>query len=103
MDRRLQRVDDLMKKRFGKKVELLETYGPVQMCVFGLTYKYIENDNLIIFECERGVITVALVDTKGKKYYPSEYFKESDYYHYQDKNEDLCELVDSIKQLIDIQ
>lgn len=75
MDKRLQRVDDFMKKRFVEKVKLLETYGPVQMCVFGLTYKHIESDSLIIFECERGCITVALVDTDGKKYYPSEYFK----------------------------
>ena len=100
MDKRLQRVDDFMIKRFAEKVKLLETYGPVQMCVFGLTYKHIESDSLIIFECERGCITVALVDTEGKKYYPSEYFKESKYFHYEDKDEDLCELVDSIERLI---
>ena len=32
--------------------------------------------------------------------YPSEYFKESKYFHYEDKDEDLCELVDSIERLI---
>ena len=42
MDKRLQRVDDFMKKRFAEKVKLLEAYGPIQMCVFGLTYKHIE-------------------------------------------------------------
>ena len=100
MDKRLQRVDNLMTYRFGDRIKLLETYGPVQMCVFGLTYKFVEKDWLIIFECERGCITVALVDTDGKKYYPSEYFKESKYFHYEDKDEDLCELVDSIEKLI---
>ena len=100
MDKKLQRVDDFMIKRFGDKVKLLETYGPVQMCVFGLTYKHIESDSLIIFECERGFITVALVDTEGKKSYPSEYFEESKYFHFEDKDEDLCELIDSIERLI---
>ena len=45
-------------------------------------------------------ITVALVNKDGKKYYPSEFFKESSYFHYEDKDEDLCELVDSIERLI---
>lgn len=100
MDKRLQRVDNFMTKSFADRVKLLETYGPVQMCVFGLTYKLIDSDYLIVFECERGYITVALVDTDGQKYYPSEYFKESKYFHYEDKEEDLCELVDSIERLI---
>ena len=34
MDKRLQRVDDFMIKRFAEKVKLLETYGSVQMCVW---------------------------------------------------------------------
>ena len=34
------------------------------------------------------------------KYYPSEFFKESSYFHYEDKDEELCELVDSIERLI---
>ena len=69
------------------------------MCVW-INLKHIKSDSLIIFECERGIITVALVDTDGKKYYPSEYFKESNYFHYEDKDKDLCELVDSIERLI---
>lgn len=101
MDKRLQRVDDLMKKRFAEEVKLLETYGPVQMCVFVLTYKHIKSDSLIIFECERGYITVTLVDADGKNHYPRDYFEGSNYYHYEDKDEDLCELVDSIERLIE--
>lgn len=31
------------------------------MYILGLTYKYIENNNLIIFECECGIITVILL------------------------------------------
>ena len=45
MDKRLQRVDDFMKKRFVEKVKLLETYGPVQMCVFN------RETNLIFTNC----------------------------------------------------
>ena len=41
-----------------------------------------------------------MVDTDGKKYYPREYFEESKYYHFEDRDEDLCELVDSVEWLI---
>ena len=34
------------------------------------------------------------------KYYSSEFFLESSYFYYEDKDEELCELVDSIERLI---
>ena len=102
MDKRLNKVDDLMKKEYGEKVTLLEHYGPVQMCVFGLTYRYLPTNERIMFECERGAITVKLIGLEGKVYYPSEYFEKSRYTHWEDQDEDLLELVCSIRELIEL-
>lgn len=102
MDKRLQRVDNLMKEVFGNTVQLVEYYGPVQMCVFGLTYIYLPTNEKIVFECERGAITVRLVEKPGNEHYPGEQFKESRYTHWEDNDHDLQELVCSVKRLFEI-
>ena len=50
----MKQFDNIMRTTFGEKIELVSYYGPVQMCVFGLEYKYLPLSYTIKAECARG-------------------------------------------------
>jgi hypothetical protein len=79
---------------FGEDVELVEYWGPVQMCVFYLKYNYSPDDYKIIFECERGFIVIRVQDKAGNIFYPLMIFPKARYFHYADVEKDVLQLVE---------
>lgn len=90
----MSQFDCIMNQTFGNDVVLLSYYGPVQMCVFGLEYEYIPGKYKIKAECERGFITIEVINEKGLKFYPSMIYPESRYYHFEDRKKDVMQLIE---------
>ena len=90
----MSQFDSIMNQTFGKDVVLLSYYGPVQMCVFGLEYEYIPGKYKIKAECERGFISIEVINEKGLRFYPSMIYPESRYYHFEDRKEDVIQLIE---------
>ena len=90
----MSRFDNIMNQTFGKDVVLTTYYGPVQMCVFGLEYEYIPRKYMIKAECERGFITIEVINQKGLKFCPWIIYPESRYYHFEDKISDIKQLIE---------
>ena len=90
----MSQFDRIMNQTFGNDVVLLSYYGPVQMCVFGLEYEYIPGKYKIKAECERGFITIEVINEKGLRFYPSMIYPESRYYHFEDRKEDVIQLIE---------
>lgn len=90
----MSQFDSIMNQTFGNNVVLLSYYGPVQMCVFGLEYEYIPGKYKIKAECERGIITIEVINEKGLKFYPSMIYPESRYYHFEDRKRDVMQLIE---------
>lgn len=89
----MNRADQLMRKYFKDSVELVKYWGPVQMCVFYLEYEYKPLHYKIIIECERGFIVIAVENKNGEKFFPWMIYPETDYYHFEDKPEDVKQLI----------
>lgn len=96
-----QHFDTVMKEIFKEKITLVSEYGPVQMCVFGLTYLYPELQYKILVECERGIFTICVENSEGKRFYPQMIYQEADYYHCCDNEEHVMEAVTSIYRAIE--
>ena len=90
----MSQFDSIMNQTFGNDVVLLSYYGPVQMCVFGLEYEYIPGKYKIKAECERGFISIEVINEKGLKFYPWIIYPESRYYHFEDRKEDVIQLIE---------
>ncbi|MBP3468022.1 MAG: hypothetical protein J6K26_00695 [Lachnospiraceae bacterium] len=90
----MSQFDSIMNQTFGNNVVLLSYYGLVQMCVFGLEYEYIPGKYKIKAECERGIITIEVINEKGLKFYPSMIYPESRYYHFEDRKRDVMQLIE---------
>ena len=90
----MSQFDSIMNQTFGNDVALLSYYGPVQMCVFGLEYEYIPGKYKIKAECERGFISIEVINEKGLRFYPSMIYPESRYYHFEDRKEDVIQLIE---------
>ena len=90
----MSQFDSIMNQTFGNDVVILSYYGPVQMCVFGLEYEYIPGKYKIKAECERGFISIEVINEKGLRFYPSMIYPESRYYHFEDRKEDVIQLIE---------
>ncbi len=84
----------IMLETFGDDVELVEYWGPVQMCVFHLEYHYSPSDYKIIIECERGFVTIEVQNKLGEVFWPLMIFPDARYYHYADVEKDVLQLVE---------
>lgn len=91
--RGMRNIDRLMKKYFGTKIELGRYWGPEQMCVFTLIYKYKPLDYTIIIDCERGTVASIVKNPEGKSCFPLRLYPETSYTHYEDRNDHMEELV----------
>lgn len=96
----MRRADRLMRDYFKDSVELVKYGGPVQMCVFYLEYDYLPLNYKIVIECERGVITICVNNQEGQSFSPRMIYPEAKYYHYEDKPEDVAQLVKLTHQAI---
>ncbi len=85
---------------FGDTVCLVKYWGPVQMCVFYLEYDYSPSCYKIIIECERGVITISVKEQTGRHFSPWMVYPESRYYHYEDVDKDVYQLISLTHQAI---
>ncbi len=100
--RGMSRFHHIMNLTFGETAHLESYYGPVQMCVFGLEYEYTPKNYRIKVECERGFITVEVINEKGLKFSPWMIYPESRYYHFEDRENDVKQLVElTYKAIID--
>lgn len=98
----MSQFDNIMNQTFGNDVALVSYYGPVQMCVFGLEYEYIPGKYKIKAECERGFITIEVINENGLRFCPWMIYPESRYYHFEDKKSDVKQLIElSFKAIID--
>ena len=89
----MNRADQFMRKYFKSSIELVKYWGPVQMCVFYLEYEYMPLHYKIIIECERGFIVITVKNTNGEIFSPWMIYPEADRYHFEDKPEDVEQLV----------
>lgn len=95
-------VHDYMNQIFGETVELISYYGPVQMCVFWFEYMYLPQNYKIRVECERGFIQIELINEDGKKFSPGMIFPEARYYHFEDRKDDVHQLIElSYKAIVE--
>jgi hypothetical protein len=85
---------------FGDTVCLVKYWGPVQMCVFYLEYDYSPSCYKIIIECERGFITISVREQTGRHFSPWMVYPESRYYHYEDVDKDVYQLISLTHQAI---
>jgi len=89
----MNRADQLMRQYFGDSIKLVKYWGPVQMCVFYLEYEYMPLNYKIIIECERGFIVISAENQKGETFSPWMIYPEADYYHFEDRPDDVAQLV----------
>lgn len=89
----MNRADQFMRKYFKDSIELVKYWGPVQMGVFYLEYDYIPLKYKIVIECERGFIGITVENKNGEIFSPWMIYPEADYYHFDDKSEDVEQLV----------
>lgn len=90
----------LMLEFFEDTVCLGKYWGPVQMCVFYLEYDYSPSCYKIILECERGIITILVKDKAGRYFSPWMVYPESRYYHFEDVDKDVYQLISLTHQAI---
>ena len=93
-------IHDRMLSEFGDDIRLTSCWGPVQMCVFEIGYKYLPKDYSIVWECDRGIITVIVKDAEGKRFWPSMIYPEAHYYHYEDVQKDVAQLLELLIRAI---
>ncbi len=93
-------IHDRMLSEFGDDIRLTSCWGPVQMCVFEIGYKYLPKDYSIVWECDRGIITVIVKDAEGKRFWPSIIYPEAHYYHYEDVQKDVAQLLELLIRAI---
>lgn len=89
----MRTADELMKKYFKESIELIKYWGPVQMCVFYLEYDYKPMNYKIFIECERGFITINVTNHEGKRFSPWMIYPDTNYYHFEDRIDDIEDLV----------
>jgi hypothetical protein len=70
------------------------------MCVFYLEYDYSPSRYKIIIECERGFITISVKDQAEKQFSPWMIYPESRYYHFEDVDKDILQLISLTHQAI---
>lgn len=98
----MRHVHHYMNQIFGETAELISYYGPDQMCVFELEYAYLLQRYTIKIECERGFIVIAIIDEDGRKFSPWMIFPESRYFHFEDRESDICQLIElSYKAIVE--
>ncbi len=85
---------------FGDDIELIDYWGPVQMCVFNLEYHYSPRDYTIIMNCERGFLVIEVLDKDGKIFWPAMIYPESRYYHFADVEKDILQLAELVYKAI---
>lgn len=90
----MNQFDYIMNQTFGNDIVLVSYYGPVQMCVFGFEYTYIPKTYKIKAECERGFITIEVINEKGLRFCPWIIYPEARYYHFEDKKRDVKQLIE---------
>ncbi len=83
-----------MIKTFKNTVVLTKYWGPVQMCVYYLEYDYMPKNYKIILECERGIITIKVSNQYKNEFSPWMVYPEFRYFHYQDVDKDIKQLID---------
>lgn len=66
------------------------------MC-FYLEYSYLPSNYKIIIECERGVIDISVTDEVGKIFSPWMIYPGANYYHYEDKISDVCDVEELVR------
>ena len=90
----MKKIDSMLNSNFDNDIILLECWGPEQMCVFKMVYFYFPKDLLITIECERGIIVFTIEDRNGNIFNPQDLDTEANYYHYEDVDKDIKQLVD---------
>lgn len=96
----MRRIDKLMRDYFKDSIELVQYWGPVQMCVFYLEYEYFPLNYKIIIECERGFITICVKNEEEKRFSPWMIYPNTNYYHYEDRIDDVIQLIELTHQSI---
>lgn len=87
------RTHELMRQYFDDTVSLVNYWGPVQMCVFYIEYEYLPKGYKIIGDCERGYITMTVKNNANQLFRPGFLYPEADRFHFEDRIDDLVELV----------
>ena len=90
----MKKAHEMMIDIFKDSIDLTYYYGPVQMGVWGLEYRWLLEQYTIKVESERGFINILVYDDKGDRFYPSLVYPEARYYHFADKEEDVFQLVE---------
>jgi len=89
----MKNAHDTMLGCFKDLIRLEKYFGPVQMDVWRLEYRYSTKPYTICVECERGFITISVINDKDEKFYPHYIYDEADYFHFADKRNDVLQLV----------
>lgn len=90
----------IMMETFGDELELVGHWGPVQMNVFNLEYRYLPLDYTISLDCERGFITIQAQNKDGEIFWPLMIFPEARYYHFADVEKDILQLATLMRKAI---
>lgn len=96
----MRSADKLMRDYFKDKINLVNYWGPVQMCVFYLEYVFLPLNYRIVIECERGFITICIKNQENKRFSPWMIYPDANYYHYEDRINDIEQLVKLTHQAI---
>ncbi len=99
-NRGMKKSHEIMLNFFGNSVCLVKYWGPVQMCVFYLEYDYSPSCYKILIECERGFITISVNNQAGNRFSPWMIYPESRYYHFEDVDKDIYQLISLTHQAI---
>ena len=96
----MRRIHKTMQKYFGDTVCLANYWGPEHMCAFVLTYDYSPESYQITLECERGFLTLSVKDETGNTFKPWMLYPEIRRYLFEDKAQDIEQLVSLTHQAI---
>lgn len=93
-------IDKYMNQCFGDDVWLSACHGPVSMCVFEMEYDYAPLNYKFKFECERGGLTIMVLNSEGLMFSPWIVYPQARYALFCDNEHDVKESIQLINMAI---
>ncbi len=90
----MKNAHNTMLTTFKDLIILENYYGPFQMDVWGLKYSYLLESYKISIECERGFITIKVINDANEWFTPSLIYSEAKYSHFADIEKDVFQLIE---------
>lgn len=93
-------IDKYVRQCFGDDAQLTVYHGPVSMCVFVMEYDYAPLNYKFKFECERGGLTITIINSAGLVFSPWMVYPKVRYALFCDNEHDVKENIQLMNMAI---